>query len=102
MMPMTSRRHAEQHQGQQGAEPGGGQSGDDRQRMDRALVEHAEDDVDSDQRGQDQDRRAAQRVLERLRVALEAGGDRARHVKTLRGLLNRGHGLADAGVRRAD
>jgi hypothetical protein len=28
--------------------------------VDRALVEHSEDDIDRDQRGEDQDRRAAQ------------------------------------------
>jgi hypothetical protein len=37
-----------------------GQCGDDRDRVDRALVEHSEDDIDRDQRGEDQDRRAAQ------------------------------------------
>ena len=39
--------------------------------MDVALVEHAEDEVDDDQRGQDQQRHGGERLLERLRVALE-------------------------------
>jgi hypothetical protein len=39
-------RHAKQHQGQQSAKPGRGQGGNDGEGMDRALVEHAEDQVD--------------------------------------------------------
>src|SRR5271155_4755195 len=88
-------RHAEQHQGQQGAEPRRGQGGDDRDRVDRALVEHAEDDVDRDQGRQDQDWRATERALKRLRTALKTGGNRARQVELLRGLLDRGDRLAD-------
>ena len=74
-------RHSEQHQRQQGAKPGGREGGDDCERMDRTFVEHAEDDIDRDQRSHDQDGRAAERALERLRVALEAGGDRRRQVE---------------------
>src|SRR5208283_2864500 len=55
-------------------------SRDDRQRMDEVLVQHAENDVDRDQRRQDQDRFAGQRGLEGLRVALEARFDRRRQM----------------------
>src|SRR5260370_7541226 len=43
MMPMTS--SGEQHQGQQGAKSGRGQRRDDRERMDRALVEDAKNET---------------------------------------------------------
>ena len=43
-----------------------------------ALIEHAENDVDHHQRCRDQDRRARQRGLERLRIALKAGRERGR------------------------
>ena len=92
--------HAEQHQGQQCPEPGRGQGRDDRDRVDRALVEHSEDDVDRDQRGENQDRRAAQRALKRLRAALEAGGDRGRQVELLCCLLDRRYRGADRGAGR--
>ena len=47
--------------------------------MDVALVEHAEHDVDGDQRGQDQDRLVGQAVAELLRRSLEAGVQAPRH-----------------------
>ena len=57
--------HAEiemdRHQHEQCADAGRGQGGQNGDRMDRALVEHAEDDVDGDQRGDDQDRLARER-----------------------------------------
>ena len=49
-----------------------GQGGQDRDRVDEALVEHAEDDVDGDERGQDQQGLVGERGLEGLRGALEA------------------------------
>ena len=69
--------------------------------MDEALVEHAEDDVDDDQRRADQRRLAAQRSLERLRVALEGRDDRGRHADVARSLVDGIDGLAerDAGCR---
>jgi hypothetical protein len=53
------------------------------------LKEHAEDEVDGDQGSQNQDGCAAERTLERLCASLEAGGNRGRHVKIRRGLLDR-------------
>src|ERR1700732_1435 len=66
--------------------------------MDRALVQHAEDEVDRDQRGEDKEGGAAERTLERLRAARKAGGDRRRQVKIVRGLLYRRHRGADGAV----
>ena len=100
MIPMTSSGMPTSHQGQQGAESGRGQSRNDGERMDRALVQHAEDEVDRDQRREDQDRSAAERTLERLGVSLEAGGDRRRHVKICRGLFYRRHRRTDGTGRR--
>ena len=40
----------EQQQGEQGAEAGKGQGGEDGQRVDETLVEDAEDDIDDDDR----------------------------------------------------
>ena len=50
------RLRPEEQQRQQGADAGRGQRREDRERVDVALVEHAEHDVDRDQRGQDQQR----------------------------------------------
>jgi hypothetical protein len=44
--------------------------------VDEALVEHAEDDVDHQDRGDDQQALALQRTLEELRRTREAAGDR--------------------------
>jgi hypothetical protein len=57
--------------------------------VDRALIEHVEDEVDGDQGSQDRDECAAERTLERVCAALEAGGNRGRHAKIRRGPLDR-------------
>ena len=54
-----------------GADAGRGQGGEDGDRMDVALVEDAQDDVDGDERGEDQDRLVGERGLEGLGGALE-------------------------------
>ena len=51
--------------------------------MDEAFVENAEDDEGREHRGEDQDALPAQRILEHLRRAGEAGGDRRRQVRVL-------------------
>ena len=80
--------------------PADGKRRQNGQRVDEAFVEHAEDDVDDDQRGRDQRRLAAQRGLESLRVALEGRDDRRRHADLARRLVDRVDGLAerDAGL----
>ncbi len=49
--------------------------------MDIALVEHAQDDIDRDQRGGDQDRLVGQGLLEDLGRALEAAMHRRRQAQ---------------------
>ena len=74
-MPMSAMtlnsvpRHDER---EERADAGRGQRREDRDRVDVALVEDAEHDVDGDERGEDQDRLARERVAERLRRALES------------------------------
>ena len=55
--------------------PAEGKRREDGQRVDVALVENAEDQIDDEQRGQDQHRHGRQRILERLGVALEGRDD---------------------------
>src|SRR5580692_12795862 len=68
--------------------------------MDDALIEHAENQVDNEQRSQYEDRRAFQRRAESLRVTLEAGLERERRVKRFFDCLNIAYGLAERGARR--
>ena len=60
------------HQREQRADAGRGQRRKNRHRMDEALVQHAQHDVDGDQRRDQQEHLARQRILESLRGALEA------------------------------
>ena len=71
---------AEQHQRRDRAGTGRGQRRQDRQRVDVALVEDAEDQVDDEQRREDQHRHGLQRLLECLGVALEGADQRRRHL----------------------
>ena len=67
--------HPEQDQRDQRAEAGRRQTGENRQRVDVALVENAEHDVDDHDRDDEQDREIAERALERLGRALELAAD---------------------------
>ena len=71
----------QQHQRQQRADAGRGQRRQDRDRVDVALVEHAEHDVDDEDRGGDEQRGRGQRGLEGLRRALERAVQRRRHAQ---------------------
>ena len=67
--------HLEKEEGDQGAEAGRGEAGENRQRVDVALIQNAEDDVD-DQNGDDQqDEHVAEGTLEGFGRALEGGAD---------------------------
>ena len=88
------------HQRQQRADAGRRQRREDRDRMDEALVEHAQHDIDGDDRGQDQEQLVGQRRLERQRRALEAGDDAERLADVDLRLLDRIHRLAERGARR--
>src|SRR5216683_8245857 len=56
--------HAAEKQGQKRADAGRRQRGEDRERVDQAFVEDAQDDVDRDQRRQDEQRLVGERGLE--------------------------------------
>ena len=49
--------------------------------MDQALVEHAEDNINGDQRGQDEDGLIGDRLLKDLRVSGKASADGCRHIQ---------------------
>src|ERR1700735_3681572 len=68
--------------------------------MDQTLIEHAENEVDDEERSGYQDRRARQRRSERLGVALEAGLERQRRMQFLLYGLNGAYGMTDSGARR--
>jgi len=68
--------------------------------MDEALIQHAEHDVDGDDRRQDQQQLVGERFLERQRRALEAGHDAARQADLRLGLADRRHRGAKRGAGR--
>ena len=75
MMPIsaiTLRSVPAEQQRQQRADAGRGQRRENRDRMDVAFVQHAEHDVDGDERGENQQRLVGQRCLKRLRPCLES------------------------------
>ena len=78
IMAMTDRSIRNSQQRQQRADAGRRQAGDDRDRVDEALVEDAEQHIGGEDRRQHQHALPLQRFLEHLRRALEAGGDRGR------------------------
>ena len=99
MMPMiatTLRSWPKQHQRQQRAHAGGRQSGENRDRMNEAFIQHAEHDVDRHQRGQNQQRLIRQRILERRRRALKIRLQAGRHVHVFLHLVDRGIALPSA------
>jgi hypothetical protein len=67
--------HSAEQQGEQRAHAGRGQGGQDREWVEKALVQHAQHDVDGDQGGQDQERLGGQRGLEGLGRARELAAD---------------------------
>ena len=73
---------------QQGAQPGAGECGEDRNRMDQALVEHAEDNINGEQRGQDEDRLIGDRLLKDLSVTGKTSAYSCGHVQFRAPLLN--------------
>ena len=79
MMPMTPRSLPATSRASSAPDAGRRQRREDGDRMDEALVEHAEHDVDRDDRGEDQEELVAERRLEGERRALEARDDAVRH-----------------------
>ena len=100
MIAMTLEIAAVDHQRQQRSDTGRRQGRKDRDRVDKALVEHAQHDVHRDDRRDDQDELVAECRLKRQRRALEDGDHAGRHTDFLLGLLDRVDGLAERGARR--
>ena len=76
MMPITPRSLPRQQQREQRADAGRRQRRQDRERVDVALVQHAQHDVDADDRRQDQPQLVGQRRLEGAGRAEEASSSR--------------------------
>src|SRR6202044_3154894 len=64
-----------------------------------AFIKNAEDDVDGDESGDDQNKLRGARVLKGLRVALESGVDRWRHADFASGGFYIENGWAERGSR---
>src|SRR2546429_684662 len=91
--------HPAEHQGDDGAHARRGQRREDRDRVDVALVEDAEHDVDGDERGQGEDGLIGQRGLKRLGRALEARPNGGRQADVTFGTLDGGHRVAERDAR---
>ena len=89
MMPITPRSLPVIISAEQRADAGRGQRREDGHRVDVALVEHAQHDVDADDRGQDQPQLVGERGLVGVRGAEEGRGDRRRQRDVLRRLPDR-------------
>ncbi len=90
----------QQHQREQRADAGRGEGRQDRDRVDVALVEHAEHDVDDEDRGSDQERGRGQRRLESLGGAAERASDGRRQAQFAFQRLDAIHRLSDRYSRR--
>ncbi len=91
---------ARQPQRQQRPDPGGGQGGENRNRMDKALVQHPQHDIHRHHRGDHQPDGAAECRLEGQRAALELGANIGRKIQRLFGGEDRLHRFAQRVVVR--
>ena len=76
------------HQRQQGADSRRRQGREDGDRVDEALIEHAQDDVDGEDRGGDQHELVVERILEGEGGPLEVGQDAGREGDLALGALD--------------
>ena len=81
MIPMTPRSLPTSSRARRAPIPADGQRGQDRDRMDEALVEDAQDDVHRHDRGGDQEELVGERALERVGRALEGRHDARGHAE---------------------
>ena len=86
---------SEQHESGDRARPCRRQGRQYRQRVDIALIENAEDQIDDEQSCQDEQGYGAQRGLKSLGVALESADQRCRHLHLALGALNCFGGAAE-------
>ena len=82
MMPITPRSWPAIISASRAPDPRRGQGREDGDRVDVALVEHAQHDIDGDDRRQDQPQLVLQRGLEGVGRAQEHGGDAGRHARS--------------------
>jgi hypothetical protein len=78
MMPT---KLVEDQEGEERAHSRRGQSRENGQRVDEALVEDAQDEIDHEDGGEEQHAQALDRGLESLRRALERGGEGGGHLE---------------------
>src|SRR6266705_122551 len=86
-----------EHKRKQGPHARGGQRGEDRERVDVALVEHSQHDVHGHDRGEDEQQLVGERRPERERCALEARAHRKRQLERPCLRLDRADGRAERG-----
>ncbi len=87
-------------QRQHRADPCRRQGRQNRERVDEALIEHPQHDIDGEQCRSDQNRLSTERLLKHPRRPLKAAADRGRHAKLAHLILDRRRGLAERDVRR--
>ena len=92
---MIGELDVEQPQRQRRADAGGEQGREDGDRMDQALVENPEHDIDRDHRGAEQKRHARLRLLIGRGGAGEGAADGRRHADALDRVVDLGLGLAE-------
>jgi len=89
-----------QQQGQNCADARRGQRGKNGQRVDQALVQNAEHDVNGNQRGEDEIGFVAERILKGLRGTLECPMDGTGHAHVALDFFKRGDRVAEGHVGR--
>ena len=97
---MTLNSVRPQQQGNEGPHASGGQGGEDCDRVDVALVEHPEHDVDGHEGRKNQQGLIAQRILKRLGRALKTALNTRGHSQLLRGRFDRRHRISQGNFRR--
>src|SRR5215211_252105 len=95
MMPITERSKPPSHSASRAPMPAEGRVERIVSGVNIALVQDAEDHVDGDERGEDEDRLACQRALERLSVALKTAGQRWRFAELGFRTMDRLHRLTE-------
>ena len=80
------------------ADSGGRKRGENRERMNQALIQNAQHDVDGDESGKDEVWLVLERILKGLRGALESGVNGGGHSHVALSLFERGYGIAQGDI----
>ena len=102
MIPTTLRSCAAEHEREQRAHAGRRQRGKNGDGMNEALIQNAKNDVDSNQRGKNQQCFVGERIVERRRGSLEVGLQAGREVKVLGHFFDVGDRGSQRGIRAQD